>query len=284
VHQSRTGNGPVESSLYDRPRKRYERHPDPVDASNPVSSLTPASSFGARPMSTKAHRIAPRSKTARTRKPVRPSPEPARAGKRERNKVENRAEILVAAREVFTELGYDAATVRDIIRRTNLASGTFYNYFPDKESVFRTLFRESEERRLAWLRTVERRDGAFDEYWRDTFRAYFEFVVSDRTTFELFRRNAQTLLAFSRDAVKNERLRLTRVLAAAMESDLLPRTNAEFLASAILGVAFEVAVLMVEQEPIDVEGATEFVTDLFLGFFAKVRGARSGKQGRGATG
>src|SRR6478672_11712494 len=99
-------------------------------------------------------------------------------GKRERNKAQNRHDILVAAREVFTELGYDAATVRDIIRRTRLASGTFYNYFPDKESVFRALLRQSEERRLDWLRKVERGGGSFEEYLRDTFRAYFEFVVS----------------------------------------------------------------------------------------------------------
>jgi AcrR family transcriptional regulator len=201
-------------------------------------------------------------------------------GKRERNKAQNRGEILVAAREVFTELGYDAATVRDIIRRTDLASGTFYNYFPDKESVFRALFRESEERRHEWIRKVERRDGGFEEYLRDTFRAYFEFVVSDRTTFELLRRNSQTIRGFSRDpVVVDEHARLTRGLAAAMESDLLPRTNAEFLASAILGVAFEVAVLMVERDPIDVDSATGFVTDMFLGFFARVRRTKGGSGG-----
>jgi AcrR family transcriptional regulator len=40
---------------------------------------------------------------------------------------------------VFGELGYDAATVRDIIRRTGLASGTFYNYYKSKEEVFDAL-------------------------------------------------------------------------------------------------------------------------------------------------
>jgi len=193
-------------------------------------------------------------------------------GKRERNKAQNRSEILAAAREVFTELGYDAATVRDVIRRTRLASGTFYNYFPDKESLFRAVLRDSEERRHEWLRRVERRGGSFEEYLRDTFRAYFEFVVSDRATFDLLRRNSQTFRAFARDPIiADERERLSRALAAAMESDDLPRTDARFLASAILGVAFEVAVLMVERDPIDVRGATEFVTDLFLGFFARIR-------------
>jgi AcrR family transcriptional regulator len=55
------------------------------------------------------------------------------SGKRAQLKAENRATILDAAREVLAELGYDAAGVSDVIRRTELASGTFYNYFPDKE-------------------------------------------------------------------------------------------------------------------------------------------------------
>ena len=49
--------------------------------------------------------------------------------RREINRVNNRDAILRAAREVFTEIGLGATTVRDIIRRTDLASGTFYNYF-----------------------------------------------------------------------------------------------------------------------------------------------------------
>lgn len=216
-------------------------------------------------------------RTSRSGQSARKNPQPAEAptdGKRERNKAQNRAEILTAAREVFTELGYDAATVRDVIRRTKLASGTFYNYFPDKESVFRALLRESEQRRLEWLAKVERRGVDYQEYLRGTFRAYFEFVVSDRTTFELLLRNSQTIRAFARDAVfVDERARLRKVLAEAMAHGLLPKTDAEYLASAVLGVSFEVAVLMVERNPVDVEAATDFVTALFSGFFAQKRGA-----------
>ena len=51
-----------------------------------------------------------------------------------------RQRFLAAARETFAELGLGATTVRDIVRRTHLGIGTFYNYFPDKESVFRRLF------------------------------------------------------------------------------------------------------------------------------------------------
>ena len=86
-----------------------------------------------------------------------PPGDPARASKRERNKAANRAAILQAGREVFVEIGFGAANVRDIIRRTDLAAGTFYNYFPDKESVFRALVEESAEEIRVRAREARRR-------------------------------------------------------------------------------------------------------------------------------
>ena len=60
-------------------------------------------------------------------------------GKREQTKKNSRSAILEAARGVFAKLGYGATTVRDIIRATDLASGTFYNYFKSKEEVFEAI-------------------------------------------------------------------------------------------------------------------------------------------------
>ena len=67
----------------------------------------------------------------------------AAGGRRERTKAANRAALIDAARAVFGELGYQGVAVRDIVRRTGLASGTFYNYFPDKEAVFRAVVAET---------------------------------------------------------------------------------------------------------------------------------------------
>jgi AcrR family transcriptional regulator len=187
-------------------------------------------------------------------------------GKREQNKAQNRAEILAAARLVFTELGYDAATVRDIIRRTKLASGTFYNYFPDKESVFRELLRESETRRLEWLSRANIRKNNFERYLGDGFRAYFEFVAADPTFFDLLRRNASTIRAFSADPVVVAGLsQLRSAFDRQMKAGVLPKMDAEYLSSAVFGIAFEVAVIMVERVPVDIDGATDFATNLFLG-------------------
>ena len=51
----------------------------------------------------------------------------------------NREIIINSAREVFARKGYDNSSVREIIGSTSLGAGTFYNYFPDKLSLFKSI-------------------------------------------------------------------------------------------------------------------------------------------------
>ncbi len=187
-------------------------------------------------------------------------------GKREQTKANNRAAIIVAAREVFAELGYDAAGVRDVIRRTDLAAGTFYNYFPDKESVFRAMLDESAQeirRRLVAVRSGAR---TLEEFVGDAFRAWFEFVVEDRVLFELMTRNAATIRSMLGDPILGAGVQeLLDDLRAAIERGEIPRIDADYTTGAMVGAAFELALRMAERTPADVEGAARFATDLFLG-------------------
>lgn len=64
---------------------------------------------------------------------------PQATGKRALNRIRNRHAILRAARDCFQEHGYDNTTIRDIVRRTGLAAGTFYNYFSSKQDIFAAL-------------------------------------------------------------------------------------------------------------------------------------------------
>jgi AcrR family transcriptional regulator len=53
-------------------------------------------------------------------------------GRRERNKAERRRRIKQAARAVFAEKGFEAATTREIAARAGVANGTLFLYAPDK--------------------------------------------------------------------------------------------------------------------------------------------------------
>jgi len=52
-----------------------------------------------------------------------------------------RRKILEAAEQCFSEFGYSEASVAEIVRRSGLAQGTFYNYFDSKKEIFTALIR-----------------------------------------------------------------------------------------------------------------------------------------------
>ncbi len=193
------------------------------------------------------------------------------SGKRERTKAQNRAAILDAAREVFAELGYDAAGVRDVIRRTDLASGTFYNYFPDKEAVFRAVVDESAQEVRRRLRTVRAHASTLEEFVGDAYRAWFAFLVEDQLMFELMQRNAGPLRSLFGDPILGAGVdELLEDLRDAIDRGDLPALDAEYMSGAMAGVALELGVRMAEREPADVDGAARFATELFLGGIARL--------------
>jgi AcrR family transcriptional regulator len=171
--------------------------------------------------------------------------------RREATKEANRAAILAAAREVFAEQGYEGAGVRDVIRRTDLASGTFYNYFDGKEDVFRAVL--DEVGADARHRVREARLGA-DDFLAGGFRAFFAFIAAEPETFAFLERN--------KDAVAPAAL-------AELEEDLAGRlhdgVDPTFAAHAMLAVGLEVGALMLTREPAEVEHATAFASRLFRG-------------------
>ena len=50
-------------------------------------------------------------------------------------RLDRRTQLLTSARAVFGKKGYEEATVSEIVGRAGVAQGTFYLYFPGKESL-----------------------------------------------------------------------------------------------------------------------------------------------------
>jgi AcrR family transcriptional regulator len=187
-------------------------------------------------------------------------------GKREQTKTQNRQMILEAARTVFAELGYGATTVRDIIRATPLASGTFYNYFKSKEEVFQAIQDESALRIRPRLRDERARAGSIEEFISGTFRTFLEYVASDQGNFHAIRRNTDTLrVRMDTQEIIAGFEELREDLELAIAKGLFPPVDADFLMAAIVGVAFEIAERMLRRENPDPGDAALFATALFMG-------------------
>ena len=196
---------------------------------------------------------------------------PVVTGRRERTKAANRAAILAAARRVFIELGYGAASVRDIVRGTDLATGTFYNYFPDKESVLAALVDEIAVEARARVHAARMAATTLEGFVSAGFRAYFEFLVEDPETVAFMRRNAGTIRTrFDEPALGAGIEELRADLETAVRAGRIPAHDADLMAAAMVGAGVEVGLRMVERDPPDVERAVTFVTNVFLGAFERM--------------
>ena len=196
----------------------------------------------------------------------------AAPGRRERTKAANRAAILAAGRAEFAARGYDAVGVRDIVRRTDLASGTFYNYFPDKASIFRALVEETGVQARARVRAGRRSADGFVE---GGFRAFFSFIADDPATFAFLRRNLGTIREQFEDAVLPAGIgELEEDLREAIARGELPPVDVAYCAHAMVAVGLELGQQLVARRPPDVEGATRFASALFAGGIERLAAAR----------
>jgi AcrR family transcriptional regulator len=187
------------------------------------------------------------------------------AGKRERTKAANRAAILEAARAVFGETGYGAASVRDIIRRTDLAAGTFYNYFPDKESIFRALVDDIGAEARRRVQAARRSATSPRGFIEDGYRAYFAFIAEDPANHAFLSRNAGTIRAFSEDGQGPlGAAELADDLRGAIAAGHVPDVDVDYTAHTMVAVGLELGVRLIQRDPPDVEGATRFAAALFL--------------------
>ena len=194
-----------------------------------------------------------------------------RSGRREQNKTENRAALLKAARSVFAEIGYGAAGVRDIVRRTDLASGTFYNYFKDKEEIFSAVVVDMSSDLLARHQKGRVKARTAEEFIRSHCSVYMNFVAADPEILAFARNNIGAV----RNLIDKPDLRhladaLNADIVAAIARGVLPDVDAAYLIAAISGIVFEISVIMLSRNPVDPEKAADFATRMLIGGLANL--------------
>jgi AcrR family transcriptional regulator len=195
------------------------------------------------------------------------TPAEASGGRREERKAQNREKLLLAARKVFAEKGFGEATARDIVRETDLATGTFYNYFADKQAAFMALLDEMSEKGRALVREQRRQPGrTLEERIANAYRAYFEWAVAENDLFEVFRRNAGVIaLMPDREPFELGITELVEDLTVWAADGDIPSAEYDYLATAGVGMGFQVATRLVDRDPPDVDGATRFCAKMFMG-------------------
>ncbi len=194
-------------------------------------------------------------------------------GKRARSKAANRQAILDAARRVFARIGYEAANVRDIIRETDLAAGTFYNYFRSKEEVFSALAEDTVRRFRLVLEDVRKSADTLEAYISNAYNAYFEFLARENKDNIEAGAPHIVLIGVRVDTPEMQAVaqEVKADIAAVLEREGNSQIDLDYLTAAAIGIARDMGDRMLLRRPVDVEGATTFATKILLAGIGAIR-------------
>ncbi|WP_243140183.1 TetR/AcrR family transcriptional regulator [Candidatus Syntrophocurvum alkaliphilum] len=92
--------------------------------------------------------------------------------------------------DLFIEKGYFNTSIRDIIARSGVGTGTFYNYFIDKEDILKALLEDFADQIISGIK----------EYYTIEKDLYLRFVETKRLTMEVFAQNEALSEIYSRVA------------------------------------------------------------------------------------
>ncbi|MCA9939395.1 MAG: TetR/AcrR family transcriptional regulator [Anaerolineales bacterium] len=155
-----------------------------------------------------------------------------------------RTDMMQAAVRVFAEKGYYAATVRDIVAAANVAVGTFYFYFPDKETLFVHLYEETADFLLQSLQQAANSRRTLPEQVLATTQTYVNLATYEPAIVQLLLVGgvgAMPALNARRVNFREGVIRLwQRPLEAALEKECVPPQNTRRTAEGIAGAMDEI--------------------------------------------
>lgn len=192
--------------------------------------------------------------------PVASSTETPNADRPNRMRRQRREQILAAAKTVFAEHGYHKAAINEIIRRANIARGTFYLYFESKQKVFDSILEEALEQLRSRLFRIETDDGAPPPQvqLRQQLVEVLTYLLEDRHfTLMLLRQGLGTESEVAERVTSfydHAQALIHRSLERGMEMGLLRQHDPDLVSAALLGaVRGIIAQLLHAEGPADYE-------------------------------
>ena len=177
---------------------------------------------------------------------------PYRSSDKTRQKKDTkRTTMMQAAVRVFAEKGYYAATVRDIVNASNVAIGTFYFYFPDKETLFVYLYEETADFLLQTIQQALSSRATLPHQVAAGIRGYVNIAVFEPAVIQLLLvggAGALPSLASKRAAFRERLTNLWQApLDVALDQNQIAPQNTRRTAEALAGALDEVVLNLLNQ-------------------------------------
>jgi AcrR family transcriptional regulator len=176
---------------------------------------------------------------------------PYRSSDKTRQKKDaKRTSMMQAAVQVFAEKGYHAATVRDIVSMADVAVGTFYFYFPDKESLFIHLYEETAEFLVQTLQQASYGRSQWPQQVQAIIQAYVNLAIYEPAIIQLLLIGGGGIpvLGFRRQRFRQQLAQVwQRPLVQAISQQEVADLDSHYTAEAIIGAVDEVILNLLNQ-------------------------------------
>ena len=100
-------------------------------------------------------------------------------------KERRREEIILAARRVFFENGFERSKMEDIASQAGIGKGTIYGYFSSKEELFETMICHNINEYKARLLDISSSSESFPEKIRSLLNYHYDFLSENLDIFDL---------------------------------------------------------------------------------------------------
>lgn len=186
-------------------------------------------------------------------------------GRREQKKLTNRKAILEAGLKVFSNIGYERATIMDIVEASGLSVGTLYNHFGDKDTIFAELIADLIRQVRASLNDARSQAYDLESFIMGAFLAYSELIEQQPIMQQLISKNSNIFRQFiSAETELTELVNdLQHDMQNAIDTGIVPDFPVSLMTSAMMGASIEIF-------PEEIGSHTprqkaEFLGNIFLG-------------------
>jgi AcrR family transcriptional regulator len=131
-------------------------------------------------------------------------------------KLKTRQSLLAAGKVLFSERGYEAATVRDIAAAASMSTGAVFANFNDKADLFSEILAIDQDAVAANMRRAAQAPGSAAQRLTATFAAGYAFNIAQLALFQ-----AAQARAWTHEAAAEVRARASVRQITAIVSDVL---------------------------------------------------------------
>ena len=189
--------------------------------------------------------------------------------KRQLNKKRNREIFISAAKDAFTKMGVDKSSIRQITKITNLGSGTFYNYFRNKNSIFIVINeRFVQEFSEFFMKEIEKAD-TFERIIKIAFKSWFSWILSDEKKYLFIKNNKNYLLDIKWQKKNSKEYiilqdKIFKFILEISKKTKFPNNDISLMITSVIAVAVSLGEEILLNDEIQLENVTDFATKLFL--------------------